>query len=138
MKLFLCLDDKNGMAFCGRRQSMDRIVRQKMLELSCGARLYMNAYSAQQFQEEKNNIVTDEAFLEKAGAQDFCFAETCPVFFDAVTDLYIFRWNRIYPADLKADFSKIEQDFCLIQTQEFPGFSHECITLSIYQRREMV
>lgn len=37
MRLIVCLDDKNGMAFNHRRQSRDRIVTEKIEELAKGS-----------------------------------------------------------------------------------------------------
>ena len=34
MTLIVCLDDKNGMAFNHRRQSQDRLLRRRVLELA--------------------------------------------------------------------------------------------------------
>ena len=51
MILIACADDNLGMLFNSRRQSMDRVLRARLLEL-CGAhKLWMNAYSRGQFDE---------------------------------------------------------------------------------------
>ena len=134
MKIFVCLDNQNGLMFNGRRQSMDKAVREKMLNLSGGSPLWMNAYSAGQFDDPPAQIVVDEQFLEKADAQDFCFVETCAFSFEDVSDIFIFRWNRLYPADSTFDVQSLEKDFTLVSTEEFPGNSHEKITLEIYRR----
>ena len=76
MILIVCTDDDNGMAFANRRQSQDRLLRERLLRLSSG-KLWLNAYSAKQFSpEETADFTIDEDFLEHAGANDFCFAET--------------------------------------------------------------
>ena len=49
MKLIICLDDKNGMAFFGKRQSMDKAVSQNMIDLSRGHKIWMKEYSAKLF-----------------------------------------------------------------------------------------
>lgn len=134
MKIFVCLDDHNGLNFNNRRQSMDRAVREKMLNLSGGAPIWMNAYSAGQFDDPSAQIVVDEHFLEKMGAQDFCFIENCAFSFEDISDVFIFRWNRLYPADTTFDVQSLEKDFTLVSSEEFPGNSHEKITLEIYRR----
>lgn len=134
MKIFVCLDDHNGLMFNRRRQSMDKAVREKMLNLSGGSPLWMNAYSADQFDGPPAQIVVDEQFLEKADAQDFCFVETCAFSFEDASCVYVFRWNRLYPADVTLDFHPINANFSLVSTEDFPGNSHEKITLEIYRR----
>jgi hypothetical protein len=75
MKLIVCLDDTNAMAFHNRRQSADRVVCQKIMELVGQNNLWMNSYSGYLFAEMQGNIRIDDAFLEKAEKGDFCFAE---------------------------------------------------------------
>lgn len=134
MKIFVCLDDHNGLMFNKRRQSVDKVVREKMLEIANGASLWMNAYSFGQFENKPAQIVVDEQFLKKADAQDFCFVETCAFSFEDVSEVFIFRWNRVYPADVTLDLHPIEENFSLVSTEDFPGNSHEKITLEIYRR----
>ena len=65
MILIVCTDDDNGMAFANRRQSQDRLLRERLLRLSSG-KLWLNAYSAKQFSpEESADFIIDEDFLEK-------------------------------------------------------------------------
>ena len=60
MKIIVCVDDKLGMTFNHRRQSMDSALRQKLIAL-CGMNtLWMNEYSAKQFKDETaSNIQVD-------------------------------------------------------------------------------
>ena len=43
----------------------------------------------------------------------------------------IYRWNRVYPADVSVE---IGTEWKLTETEEIPGFSHEKITKEIYCR----
>lgn len=49
MRLIVCLDDKNGMAFNHRRQSRDRIVTEKIEELVKGSTLHFSPNSEKLF-----------------------------------------------------------------------------------------
>ena len=49
MILIVCVDNKNGMLFNRRRQSQDRMLRTRILEMTAQSRLWMNTYSAKQF-----------------------------------------------------------------------------------------
>lgn len=131
MILIVCLDNKNGMQFGGRRQSRDFVVCSRILEITSGSHLWMNAYSGKIFQGVMANIRIDNAFLENAGAGDFCFAENVNVapFLDKAEKLIVFRWNRHYPADLR--FPGIES-WNKISTEDFPGNSHDKITMEVY------
>lgn len=42
MILIACVDDRAGIAFNHRRQSSDSVVRDRILELTAGSRLWMN------------------------------------------------------------------------------------------------
>lgn len=78
MKLILCVDDKGGMAFHGRRQSMDRLLRADVLAMVREAPIWMTPYSAKQFDPVPVNLHPAEDFLDQAGAGEYCFAEFPP------------------------------------------------------------
>ena len=60
MHIVICLDDRNGMLFNGRRLSSDKIVCHRILDNVQG-RLWMNACSAKLFEGEQ--ICVDTSFL---------------------------------------------------------------------------
>ena len=134
MKIALCLDDKNGMMFAGRRQSMDELLRQDLLRMVEGNRLCMSPYSASQFVSLPENVLVDPAFLEMAGQEDWCFVEDGDVLpvKDKVSRFAIYRWNRHYPSDRKFPLEAFTGRWQKQSTREFPGKSHESITLEVY------
>ncbi|MDD5931522.1 MAG: ribonuclease Z [Oscillospiraceae bacterium] len=133
MTLIVCLDDKNGMAFNHRRQSQDRLLRRRVLDLAGEAPLWMNAYSAGQFGESAAIRVAED-FLDRAGPGDFAFAEFPPLapWAERAERIIALRWNRLYPADARLDIDL--SAWRLTSTEEFPGSSHETLTLEVYQR----
>lgn len=135
MKLIVCLDDADGMLFNHRRQSKDRIVRQKILEQVGESRLWMNGYSAQQFSGGAANIVVNEDFLAMADREDWCFLEnTDPApFVQKIDTLVIYRWNRRYPSDVKFPTGLFESRWALTERLDFAGSSHEKITQEVYR-----
>ena len=148
MKIIVCVDNQNGMMFNHRRQSQDRVLRKRILELTGGKKLWMNAYSQKQFLQVNGNmpkeqeqpgqlgqsgqIQADEAFLEKAGPGEPCFVEDRSVapFAGRVERVVLYRWDRAYPADLYWDLSL--EGWTLARREEFPGFSHKLITKEVY------
>ena len=135
MKIAVCLDDKNGMMFARRRQSMDSLLRRDLLNMTSGSRLWMNAYSAGQFTEPAAHIQVDEQFLLKAPEGDWCFVENADLaaVADKVTQIAIYRWNRVYPSDRKFPEELFLNRWKMVQVREFPGSSHERITLEVYE-----
>lgn len=135
MTLIICVDDRGGLAFNGRRQSQDRAVRQHILEDAGGAQLWMSPYSARQFApEEAGQITADENFWTKAGPDEFCFAELqdpAP-WLHRASRLILYRWNRVYPRDLAIPLPP--EGWRLAAREEFPGHSHEMITKEVYIR----
>ena len=130
MDLIVCVDDKMGMSFGGRRQSMDRLLREDLLALTQGAALWMAPYSAKQFETLPENARVAEDFLEAAGEGDYCFCELqLPQ--KPEGSIILYRWNRHYPADR---FFPEEWLQCrnLKESREFPGNSHEKITREVY------
>lgn len=134
MKIAVCLDDKNGMLFAGRRQSMDRVLREAFLELAEDSDIWMDAYTAGQFRENQSHIQVDEQFLEKAGEDDWCFVEKADlsVVADQVKVFAIYRWNRTYPSDVKFPADLFADRWKLTSSREFAGSSHEKITEEVY------
>lgn len=133
MNIIVCLDDKNGMLFNNRRQSTDRHLRSRMLSLADGKTLWMNAYSAAQFQNLPENVQVDDGFLTRAAAQDYCFAEdnSWLQYASGVNSIIVYRWNRVYPADTRFPASELEKRR-LVSSTDFAGFSHERITQEVY------
>ena len=142
MRIIAAIDDGGGLMFNRRRQSQDRMLRERILRLSDGSRLWMNAYTRKQFAdadaEAVERIAVDEDFLQKAADGDFCFVENAPVLpvLDRVERVILFRWNRAYPSDLRFDLDLSAPPWTLIETDEFPGSSHEKITEEVYAREE--
>ena len=146
MKVIVCVDDGNGMIFNKRRQSQDRVLRDDVQKMTSGQKLWMNAYSARQFQEgsqtgenvtgvsETAALIVAEDFLRQAGENDFCFVENEKLlpYSDRIKEVVLYRWNRSYPGDFHQalDLHQWRQ----VQTTEFAGYSHEKITKEIYRK----
>lgn len=134
MKLIVCVDDKFGMLFGGRRQSKDCALRENMLELTQNSLLWMNAYTAAQFEDKADNIRIDEACLEKVGAEEYCFAENSDIvpYADRVRCVILYHWNRTYPSDSRFPIELFADRWHLESVTEFSGTSHETITREVY------
>ena len=140
MNIIAVIDDGGGLMFNRRRQSQDRTLRERILKLSGASRLWMNAYTRKQFDgAEADGISVDEDFLQKAPDGDFCFVENVPLLpvLERVERVILFRWNRAYPSDMKLDLDLSAPPWNLVETDEFPGYSHEKITEEVYVRGEI-
>lgn len=134
MQVILTLDDENGMMFNHRRQSRDRIMLKRLVALTEGRRLFMSPYTAGLFPAGlPTGAVATSNFLAQADTEDICFVEDASLLpiRNAITVLYVFRWNRLYPADrrLDIDLSGWQKEV----VDEFPGSSHDTITLERYR-----
>lgn len=136
MKLIVCLDDRNGMLFNKRRQSADRILSQRILELTVEKFIWMNGYSRKLFDETAENIRVADRFLELAGENDYCFAENVDVtpYIELADTVILFHWNRVYPADVYFPMELIAGSWKKVESIEFAGSSHEKITQEVYVR----
>lgn len=96
----------------------------------------MNAYSKEQFQDMEMDICVDEAFPDKAGKEDYCFVENMKLssMAERAEEFVIFKWNRRYPADMRLDFLPWEEGFQCVVREEFPGKSHENITMEVWRK----
>ena len=134
MTLIVCLDDRNGSLFLGRRLSADRRVRENILELSRERLLWLNAYSAEQFEKLPENVRICEQYLSQAGEGDLCFAENSDLtqVLSRVEKLIVYRWNRHYPSDRKFPWELMPASMACVEKWDFEGFSHERITREVY------
>lgn len=131
MILALCMDDRGGMSFNGRRQSMDRAVRRDLLLEAGDAPLWVSGYTARQFDPDPRLRVCD-APEEEAGAREVCFLELgdpMPLLARA-EKLILYRWNRRYPAE--STYALPPAGWKLLSQVEFPGHSHPRITKEVY------
>lgn len=133
MIVLTCLDDRDGMMFNRRRQSQDRLLREDILHMTEGSRLWMNAYSAKQFADTAcSSITVAEDFLQHAAAGDYCFVEDQSILpvRECIEKLILYKWNRSYPGNTFFDFPYREWE--LVETKDFVGSSHDKITKEVY------
>lgn len=136
MIVILCTDSQNGLMFGGRRQSRDRLLLED-IQLLCGEKpLLMNEYSSRLFLSygfHPQRIAAD--FLDLANSGDYCFVEGNSLlpFCSKLEKIILYRWNRVYPADLYLEPGLLE-GWTLKETKEFPGSSHNMITREVYER----
>lgn len=133
MKVIIFLDDRNGMLFNKRRQSRDQAVTDEICMLCQGKVLWMNDYSYPVYGNLKGvEIKCCQDFIQKAGTGEYALVETDDLKTHAenIEELLVFRWNRSYPSDKKLGLDLSEWQCA--EEKEFPGNSHEKITLEKY------
>ena len=134
MKLIFCLDDKGGMMFNKRRQSQDRELRKRILDTLEGKPLVMSPYSAKQFVESENILISDAPQIENFDG--VYFVEDLPFSMSGVGEITLYKWNRHYPSDVKFGIDLAKSGFVLKKVYEFEGSSHEKITEETYVKGE--
>ena len=137
MIIIACVDNNGGILFNNRRQSSDRQLRSKVLEICSGSKLWMNAYTAKQFSDlSVPEINVEESFIENAQPGDFCFVENTAVlpYEQQIERIILFKWNRDYPADMFFDIPLKSHGWQITNTEDFTGYSHEKITMEVYEK----
>ncbi len=134
MKLIVCIDNNNGMLFNDRRVSRDSVQIDRVLDLIGKEKLYINSFSENLFPKNAN-IITDENFLNKAKADDYCFVENADVteYLKECHQVIIYSWNRNYPSDFKFPKNEAVKNKKCISLKEFKGNSHDKITEEIFE-----
>lgn len=136
MTVVVCVDDKLGMTFCGRRQSTDASLRRRLLSLFPGKKIYSDEYTASQFEDSSLCVVCERPdLLWHRDAVYFAEKEDVSVFGDMIDRLVIYRWNRRYPADEFLSFDPLREGMRLERISEFEGSSHSHITEEIWSRQ---
>lgn len=131
----VCLDDRNGMLFNGRRLSRDRAQQEDLLALCREKKLRIGSFSAKLFQAHEERVVVDDDFLTAAGAGEIVFVEDSGLssLSARLEGVIVYRWNRAYPSDLQFDLDL--SAFTCTERVEFPGNSHDVITREVYVRK---
>ncbi len=132
MIVAVCVDEKNGMTFCGKRLSRDKKLIKNYMIL-CGGKTRISPFSMILF--EGRDVIIDSGLLENAGDGEYCFIENKDIipFADKIEKLIIYKWNRRYPSDRKFVMPK---GFRFCGESDFEGSSHENISREIYVREE--
>lgn len=133
MHLIVCLEDRGGMAFAGRRVSSDRFVTDHILKISSGCKLWVSPASGDIFPE--TDVLISPEFLEEAGRGDYCFADVTPLpsKLEGLESVTLYHWNRTYPSTVKFP-RELLSGMELTHTEEFPGYSHETVTMERYTK----
>lgn len=131
----ICVDERNGVLFAGRRQSRDRLLIADLLKNTNGKRVCITPFSKLLFENDSNVLVCQDLFAE-APDQSICFAEDTSLLshVEDIQTLILYHWNRHYPADRYLDIDPVKHGFALTERSEFAGSSHDKITKEVYQK----
>ena len=131
LTVYVCLDDRNGMSFNGRRQSRDSKVFEDIRQELPGE-LLIDPFSEKvigraglPYRIIEGPLPEDgNFFLEMRPAQEALSADR----------IVIYRWGRHYPADRRWDLDLEAQGYSLAEQTAFQGTSHELIGKDVYRR----
>lgn len=137
MTVFICADNKMGVLFQGKRQSKDRILRKRILDIveQNKSKLVITKYSYEQFKADRRDELLDvRNELDFSETNSFVFIEDEKSFnslpWEKIDELVLCCWERDYPADIY--LHKSENVTCILNKKEtLSGSSHE-MTLEFY------
>ena len=134
MKLIVCVDDNYGILFNNRRVSRDKAVILKISELINSNEILVSEYSSELFSDTSVNLkIVKGIFKRTDGSYIFCEEEIPPKYFNKITEIYLFKWNRKYPSDVKFPFVDLCEKAELSATEKLVGNSHPEITFEVYK-----
>lgn len=131
MILMVCIDDRGGMMFNHRRQSRDRVLCARMLEIVKESRLHVTPYTQKIFDPTAPLCVSDTPWVAVKDGE-YYFAEDGEIPAKGIEKIYLYRWNRAYPGDRFFEFDLAALGFTLTHSEDFVGSSHDRITEEIY------
>ena len=135
MKVIVCLDDTLGLCLNGRRLSQDRaIIRDICKDIAeSGERLFISRHSVPVFRGNgARAVVLPDPLAAASECDGTCFIEFDPLdrYFEKIDRVTVYRWNRVYPSDLKIACDPA-LEFPNVTVTEFPGDSHDIITKEV-------
>lgn len=130
----ICLDDKGGMTFLGRRLSSDRLLIENLVG-SSESDIYISGFSSALFTSHEGKYRVVENPLTDAPDGAICFVENLPLSsaLPYIDRIIMYKWNRHYPSDRKIDISF--EAFRVASETEFVGSSHDKISKLVLVRR---
>lgn len=135
IKVAITLDDRNGMMFNKRRQSRDKNLIADLCAKTTGF-IYISPYSKLLFEEYEERVAVVENPLSDCEDSGVAFVEGLSLspFVSDIEELTVYRWNRLYPSDVKLDIDIYASGFKMTAKYEFEGNSHEKITKEVYKK----
>ncbi len=127
MRVFVCVDQKDGLLFNNRRPSRDRVVIEDIEKMSDGQDIAMSEYSAKLF-EGYDHVVVTENFKDYENV----FSEQADLKELAWDELIVYRWDKVYPSDVKLDVDLSSLKLKDVSTLQ--GYSHDTILKEVYVR----
>ena len=136
MKVIVCIDERGGVCFHGRRVSQDRQQREDvlihygdegLLMKESASRLYGINDSVTVIQDWKEEL-TDSRWWVAEDTEFLCWK-------DQLEELVIYKWNRTYPFDEKLSVPLDRQIWKKKKKRQFSGSSHEKIDVEHYIKR---
>ena len=130
LTVYLCLDDRGGLLYNGRRLSRDAVLLADM------AAMVPDVLTIDPFSEKLITAagipyaLAGESLTE--GTHFFLENRDPEALLPLAHTLVIYRWNRHYPSDVRWEGIPEDYGFMLSETAEFPGKSHEIITKEVY------
>ena len=121
--------------FNKRRQSRDKNLIADLCAKTTGF-IYISPYSKLLFEEYEERVAVVDNPLSECEEGSVAFVEGLPLspFVSDIDELTVYRWNRIYPCDVKLDVDISASGFKMAAKYEFAGNSHEKITKEVYKK----
>lgn len=135
IKVAITLDDNGGLMFNKRRQSRDKRLIADLCAKTTGY-IYISPYSELLFEEyrDKVNVVDDPLSECPDGAVAFVEGRMLSDYISEIDELFVYKWNRLYPSDVKLDVDIKGSGFKMFAKYEFTGNSHDKITKEVYKK----
>jgi hypothetical protein len=143
MNAIFFVEDRMGLSFNGRRLSRDRVLTSRIVDATSSSSLFVSKFSAELFDLSCTPQIVilgngDGAEIFANGklsfsSNDFILTEDQDIPDGLISGIYLYKWNRKYPFDrrLEIDFTY----FNLVKSTDFVGYSHDCISEEIYERK---
>ncbi len=134
MLVAYCIDNNGGLIFNNRRLSRDKALCDDFVSTARN-KIYAQDYSKTLFESYFSVSYAQNPF-DISSDDDSVFIESLALspYTDRIDKIYVYKWNRDYPSDMKIDIDPLALGFKLADTVEFKGNSHDKISKEIYVR----
>ena len=135
LTIAVTVDDKMGIAFNKRRQSSDKNLIDDLC-LMTDKKIYLSPYSAPLFEGYTDRIQIVDEPLKECPDGGVCFVEMENIseYYESISELIVYCWNKVYPSDKKLSIDLSSNRFVKASAADFSGRSHDVISRYIYKK----
>ncbi len=133
MTVIMCLDQRGGMLFNNRRQTLDYEIVDRIIK-DGGGKLYISPFSEKYFEGKVCTVISEPLKNSPRDASVFIEDSDILPYIKDIDKIIIYRWSKVYPSDRNCDAEPLKLGFHALGKIKFSTEVHKDTVKEIYKR----